>query len=655
MSGSDWTQTPNLKLYKPVYDADAESWGLHLNANADTLDLALGTSGAGALFLPLVGGTLTGPLTVPSITQNTANQSTFGPSAYFQASLFDPSDPGRVLSINRAGSNAADSAVASLNYTLNDTGGTLNSPRFGLTVNTAVQSTPVNGLWALHSAVSSQAVGGNLGGNGSLALDLQAIRPSATPIGNTTVATTLSAPGTAVAVANVTNFATGYYPVGAPAPGTSFPMTSNPGVAIATTSATAVGGTVLNMANVNGLHVGMNVAGQAGIPLNTTILSIAGNAVTISQAVTASVSGGVDFQWGMMVKVGATIYTLTGTSVASGAGTLTFSTPVSVADATAGNQVLSQQGGAPIWALVIDAQDQTGLPSSAGGVTLCAEIDISGNGPDDGSNVRLGGWSGGNYQGNRSFITFVASKYNSGGADFQMSSGLQFAAGSSGVSVGSLIASVVPFYHAMLDTRSAQQLSGANAVWLAQSQTIAFEPTGNVTLSAPDGASLAVSAQGLKYALAGGNEHAIAFGWDGTSVLGYVDGSAGMALYPRSGGAINGPLIVNYNSGGAQPSGGSAAITTNFTNAWSEVDFWNQNLSPVVSFAWYQATGATTQVQEMLLQTAGLTIAGGLGVHGASASSTKPTVTGAKGSNAALASLMSALAAYGLVTDSTTA
>jgi hypothetical protein len=53
-------------LYKPVYDADAEQWGTHLNANADTLDLALGTSGVGALFLPLVGGTLTGPLTLPA-------------------------------------------------------------------------------------------------------------------------------------------------------------------------------------------------------------------------------------------------------------------------------------------------------------------------------------------------------------------------------------------------------------------------------------------------------------------------------------------------------------------------------------------------------------------------------------------------------------
>ncbi|HEY2621197.1 MAG TPA: glycosyl hydrolase family 28-related protein, partial [Acetobacteraceae bacterium] len=64
MSGSDYTQTPNLRLYKPVYDADAEQWGNHLNQNADTLDLALGTSGAGALFLPLAGGTVTGNLTV---------------------------------------------------------------------------------------------------------------------------------------------------------------------------------------------------------------------------------------------------------------------------------------------------------------------------------------------------------------------------------------------------------------------------------------------------------------------------------------------------------------------------------------------------------------------------------------------------------------
>ena len=52
MSGTDYTRTLNLGLYKPVYNADAEMWGTHLNSNADILDGAL-TAG---------GGTITGPL-----------------------------------------------------------------------------------------------------------------------------------------------------------------------------------------------------------------------------------------------------------------------------------------------------------------------------------------------------------------------------------------------------------------------------------------------------------------------------------------------------------------------------------------------------------------------------------------------------------------
>jgi hypothetical protein len=64
MSGTDFTITPNLGLYKPVYDQDAEAWGTHLNANADVLDGALATSGASAKFLPLSGGTMLGGLTL---------------------------------------------------------------------------------------------------------------------------------------------------------------------------------------------------------------------------------------------------------------------------------------------------------------------------------------------------------------------------------------------------------------------------------------------------------------------------------------------------------------------------------------------------------------------------------------------------------------
>jgi hypothetical protein len=65
---SDFTQTPNLGLYKPTYDADAEQWGAHLNSNADILDTALAPGGT--TFLPIAGGTMTGPVALagPSTT-----------------------------------------------------------------------------------------------------------------------------------------------------------------------------------------------------------------------------------------------------------------------------------------------------------------------------------------------------------------------------------------------------------------------------------------------------------------------------------------------------------------------------------------------------------------------------------------------------------
>jgi hypothetical protein len=47
-------------------------------------------------------------------------------------------------------------------------------------------------------------------------------------------------------------------------------------------------------------------------------------------------------------------------------------------------------------------------------------------------------------------------------------------------------------------------------------------------------------------------------------------------------------------------------------------------------------------------------LAGSIGVNGAAAPA-KPTVAGAKGGNAALASLIAALVSYGFITDSTTA
>jgi len=65
LSGTDYTKTPNLGLFKPIVDADLDQWGTHLNTNADTLDTKFGVGGANGPFVPIAGGsTMTGTLTL---------------------------------------------------------------------------------------------------------------------------------------------------------------------------------------------------------------------------------------------------------------------------------------------------------------------------------------------------------------------------------------------------------------------------------------------------------------------------------------------------------------------------------------------------------------------------------------------------------------
>jgi hypothetical protein len=72
-----------------------------------------------------------------------------------------------------------------------------------------------------------------------------------------------------------------------------------------------------------------------------------------------------------------------------------------------------------------------------------------------------------------------------------------------------------------------------------------------------------------------------------------------------------------------------------------------------VSTSSLQYTGAGQSAGSGLTLNLTASTATGLGFNGASPIA-KPTITGSKGSNAALASLITALASYGLVTDSTT-
>lgn len=63
MSGTDYTLTTNLGLYKPLPSADINQWGSHLNLNADTIDSALYSVQNAGPFLRLSGGTVSGPTT----------------------------------------------------------------------------------------------------------------------------------------------------------------------------------------------------------------------------------------------------------------------------------------------------------------------------------------------------------------------------------------------------------------------------------------------------------------------------------------------------------------------------------------------------------------------------------------------------------------
>jgi hypothetical protein len=71
MSGTDYTQTPNHALFKPIYDQDVDAWGGHLNENADTLDTLLAVSGT-LTFVPVAGGAMQGALTLYTSTPSAA-------------------------------------------------------------------------------------------------------------------------------------------------------------------------------------------------------------------------------------------------------------------------------------------------------------------------------------------------------------------------------------------------------------------------------------------------------------------------------------------------------------------------------------------------------------------------------------------------------
>jgi hypothetical protein len=122
----------------------------------------------------------------------------------------------------------------------------------------------------------------------------------------------------------------------------------------------------------------------------------------------------------------------------------------------------------------------------------------------------------------------------------------------------------------------------------------------------------------------------------GGTLTGTVTNNVAAAATPAFGGGVTGDLFDRWRilaNGTFEAGPGNAARDTNWRR--SAANEWTTDDSVIVS---------------LMLRHLGTT----LGFYGAAAV-TKPTVTGSRGGNAALASLLTALATLGLITDSTTA
>ncbi len=428
--------------------------------------------------LPSTGGNMVGNLTLSS-------SYVYAGSDDFAAVRAQgrPTDGKAMLYVNKIGSSGNDPSLLSSYYYVNDTGGS-STPRLVNNLQANVVSTPISGIWLSHLGITSSAVGGNQGLNGHLAVDMQAIRDVATPLGNTTVQTALTAPAASLAVASLANF--NQAPVtGGPSAGTLASLVNAVPLSTVTTTATAPGGlnATLQIASTAGILPGMfcwgtNVSGY--------VVSTATTAVKLANGLSTTLPSGapLSFGWCLLVKVGGRFYHLVSVSASTGAGSMTFGEPVAISDGASGNSVTVAQGGAPLWSFVAEIQDHTNLSSSAGGFAQIGEMDISGNGDDDGAGALIySPTTGYNIpQGGRCFLSFVGSKFNATGPDFVVGTGLGFTTGI-GASINSLLLANVTFNSAILDARRAVASSAsANAVWLADGQRFSLSTDGKVGL-----------------------------------------------------------------------------------------------------------------------------------------------------------------------------
>jgi hypothetical protein len=221
------------------------------------------------------------------------------------------------------------------------------------------------------------------------------------------------------------------------------------------------------------------------------------------------------------------------------------------------------------------------------------ELDFAANGLDNAGPLLYGSPTG-----VRSGLVVVGLKGNPSGASAELANAIVITAGADTTYKRCItIGANTPFSQAAFDARGAVQQSGANAIWLASGHNIAFDSAGTVKLAELNGALTVAGTD------------------DPFGVL------AAAGHYAR----------IKYQVGG---------------------QVWSAGCLPDAS--WRITNESAAQIVFSVSSNGNATFANSCAFFGASPPA-KPTVTGSRAGNAALTSLLTALASYGLVTDSTTA
>lgn len=225
--------------------------------------------------------------------------------------------------------------------------------------------------------------------------------------------------------------------------------------------------TYASTAGGQGQNVGAYIAGSRNSAASHTTTTVSVTLAAPSNTIQVADVSMVPCQYDIPILINGNPYMQVGVSGTSGPGSITCATQISVADGTAGNTVAGNNN-PQVFGANIFCQDITGLDSQATNVDIGTEIDLFCNGFD---NAGSGG------EGVRSVLSLLAMQQDPAGTGAEVATGVSI-----GIARNAWFKRAVsvwaPFSEAAFETRSATQLTGANAIWLADGHSVSWNTAG---------------------------------------------------------------------------------------------------------------------------------------------------------------------------------